>query len=268
MTTEIIEAGPLYAGSAEGYDQLFEHVTRLFIPTLLQAARIAPSYRVLDVATGTGVAAEAAAALVGSSGSVTAGDISPSMLEIAQRKLQGSGVELQLFDGQQLPFADNQFDAVTCQLGLMFFDDPVAGLSEFRRVLRPGGWSAISVTTSPEHSLFGRVGSIIGRHVPGKAAELNRFFSIPDATRLRELFSRAGFHDIGMQVERRILRYASFDEYFAGIEKGAGFAGQEYVKLSAQLRRAVREEVRQSLAAAADGKIEINMDVLIGCGGK
>jgi ubiquinone/menaquinone biosynthesis C-methylase UbiE len=257
---------PLFAGTAEGYDELFGRVTRLFIPALLRAAKIAPGHRVLDVATGTGAAAQSAAALVGSSGSVVAGDISPHMLEIAQRNLNGTRVELHRIDGQQLPFADDEFDAAICQLGLMFFDDQVRGLSEFRRVLRPGRWSAVSVTTTPELSLFGRIGPIIGRHVPATAAALNKFFSIPNASRLRELLAAAGFTDIRLQDERRTISFDSFDHYFAGIEQGAGLGGQEYVKLSEALRKIVREEVRHSLSA--EMPLEITMQVLVACGRK
>jgi ubiquinone/menaquinone biosynthesis C-methylase UbiE len=48
-------------------------------------------------------------------------------------------------DGQALPFADATFDAVLCQLGLMFFPDPARGLAEFRRVLRPRRRAAVCV---------------------------------------------------------------------------------------------------------------------------
>ena len=257
---------PLFAGTAEGYDELFGRVTRLFIPALLRAAEIGAGYRVLDVATGTGAAAEAAAALVGSTGSVMAGDISPHMLEIARQNLTGTGVELHCIDGQEMPFADNEFDAVICQLGLMFFDDQVRALSEFRRVLRPGCRSAVCVTTTPERSLFGRIGPVIGRHVPSKAAALNRFFSVPNSARLFALFAAAEFHDIRVQHESRVICFKSFDDYFAGIEKGAGLGGQEYVKLPEELRQIVREEVRCSLPI--DEPLEINMEVLVASGRK
>jgi ubiquinone/menaquinone biosynthesis C-methylase UbiE len=58
------------------------------------------------------------------------------MLQAAERNLKGLPVRLEIFDGQALPYPDNRLDAVICQLGLMFFNDPGRGLSEFQRVLR------------------------------------------------------------------------------------------------------------------------------------
>ena len=260
---------PLYSTTSEGYDALFARVTRLFIPALLQAARIASGHHVLDVATGTGAAAQAAAAIVGPAGSVIGGDISPSMLDVARRNLEGTGIGLEVFDGHALPYADGRFDAVICQLGLMFFDDQALGLSEFRRVLRFGGWTVVSVTPTPERSLFGRIGASIGRHVPAKDELLNRFFSVPDAACLDDLLTGAGFRDVLVQSENREIAFASFDDYFRGTEEGAGLSGQEYVRLPQELRELVREEVRQTLPQPAPGKpLVINMGVLIGSGRK
>lgn len=260
-------AEPIYAGAAEGYDELFARATRLFIPALLRAARIAPGHSVLDVGTGTGAAARAAVGLVGPSGSVIGGDISPTMLEAARRNLKGLPIMLEILDGQALPFPDGRFDAVICQLGLMFFTDPARGLSEFNRVLRKGGWAAVSVTTTPERSLFGRIGAVIARHVPERAEKLNRFFAIPDAGRLRSLISGAGFNEVDVQNESRAIEFASFGTYFSGIEKGATLSGQEFVQLSPDLRHRIRDEVRKGLGVTEDDqRLVINMEVLIGSG--
>src|ERR1700683_5316617 len=67
--------------AAAEYDRAFAHVTAHFMPFLLRAAHIAPGMRVLDIATGTGLSAEAALAAVGDTGHVTAADVSPAMAE-------------------------------------------------------------------------------------------------------------------------------------------------------------------------------------------
>lgn len=260
-------AEPIYAGAVEGYDELFARATQLFIPTLLRAARIAPGHSVLDVGTGTGAAARAAMDIVGPSGSVIGGDISPTMLGAARRNLKGLPITLEILDGQALPFPNDRFDALICQLGLMFFTDPARGLSEFYRVLRKGGWAAVSVTTTPERSLFGRIGAIIARDVPEKAEKLNRFFAIPDAGRLRSLISGAGFREADVLNENRAIEFASFGAYFSGIEKGATLSGQEFVQLSPDRRRRIRAEVREGLGVTDDDRrLVINMEVLIGSG--
>ena len=258
---------PIYASGSEGYDELFARATRLFIPTLLGAARVGPGLKVLDVATGTGAAARMASDIVGASGLVVGGDISPTMLQAAQRNLKDLPIELRTLDGQSLPFADASFDGVICQLGLMFFPNPARGLSEFRRVLRDGGRTAVSVTTTPERSLFARVGAVTARHVPARAEKLNRFFSIPDTDHLHRLVSGAGFSDVEVQSETRSIGFASFSAYFSGIEKGATLSGQEFVQLAPDMRRLVRNEVREGLNAGDEGRpLTIDMEVLIGSG--
>ena len=126
--------------AAAEYDGAFAHVTRYFMPFLLRAAHVTAGKRVLDIATGTGLSAEAALSAVGPAGHVTAADISPEMVGMARARLgDAPNILVKVEDGQELSFPDGSFDVVVCNLGLMFFPNPVRGLSEFRRVLRPGG---------------------------------------------------------------------------------------------------------------------------------
>ena len=128
------------AASAGGYDRGFGHVSREFIPALLRAARLAPGQRVLDVATGTGIAAQASVEAIGPSGHVVATDLFPAMLEKARERLGHlPNVSFAIADGQALTLPDESFDAVLCAMGLMLFPDPARGLAEFRRVLQLGG---------------------------------------------------------------------------------------------------------------------------------
>ena len=255
--------------SAAGYDRGFGSIAGQFIPGLLRAARVSPNYRVLDVATGTGVAAEAAVEAVGPSGTVVATDLSPAMLERARGRLsQMPNVSLAVEDGQSLTFSDEQFDTVLCAMGLMLFPDPARGLLEFSRVLRTGGWAAVSVPTMPERSFHTRVDVIIGRHAPERAAIGVRYFSLGNAGLLRSLFTAAGFRDVETFTEARRYPFSSFAAYFKSIEDGQGPTGQAYVTLPTAIRRLVREDVRRQLEgnAVTDGPVEVEVELLFGCG--
>ena len=252
--------------AAAGYDRAVGHMTRQLIPPLLRAARLTPGMRVLDIATGTGIAAEAAAEVVGPSGQVVAADVSPAMVERARERLSGlPNVAFAVEDGQHLALPDEFFDAVLCNMGLMYFSDPARGLAEFRRVLRPGGRAVVSNNTTPERSLISRVLVIIGRHVPSKAAEAARLFSLRDEGHLRALFGTAGFRDVETATETLRIEFPSFDAYFGGVEQGAGNVGQEYMALPEQVRRAVREEARLDVGDTG-GPIEIEVTVRFGSG--
>ena len=73
--------------AAAEYDRAFAHVARYFMPFVLRAARIARGMRVLDIAAGTGLSAEAALSAVGPTGHVTAADVSPAMVERSRERL-------------------------------------------------------------------------------------------------------------------------------------------------------------------------------------
>ena len=96
-------------------------------------------------------------------------------------------------DGQALPFPDGSFDAFLCNLGLMFFPDPVRGLIEFRRVLRRGGRVAVSVNTVVERSYNHQINLMIARYVPGLAEAVGRTFALAEASKLRSLFDGRPF---------------------------------------------------------------------------
>jgi ubiquinone/menaquinone biosynthesis C-methylase UbiE len=246
--------------AAAGYDRAFAHVTTHFVPYLLRAAHIAPGMRVLDIATGTGLAAEAALNIVGLTGHVTATDLSPAMVEKSRDRLRHSkNATVAVEDGQALSFADESFDAVVCSLGLMFFPDALSGLAEFRRVLRPGGRAAVSVNTVPERSYNNRINLAIARHLPSLAVAAARVFSLGDEMKLRSLFEAANFQDVEITTETHRFVLPSFDAYFEPFEKGAGSSGQALVSLSVEARKAVREEVQRDLGDIG-GSIEVEVE--------
>jgi ubiquinone/menaquinone biosynthesis C-methylase UbiE len=252
--------------AAAGYDRAFAFISTHFVPMLVRAAHVGPGMRVLDIAAGTGLAAEAVLRVVGPTGHVTAADLSPAMIERARERLgQARNVSVVVEDGQALSFSDSSFDAVVCSLGLMFFPDALRGLAEFRRVLRPGGRAAVSVNTVPEKSFNNRITIAIARHVPSLAEAADRVFSLGDETRLRSLFEAANFRDVEITTECHRFVLPSFDLYFEPVEQGAGSPGQVFVKLPEVARRAVREELRRDLGDTG-GPIEVEVEYRFGSG--
>ncbi|MGZ4789029.1 MAG: class I SAM-dependent methyltransferase [Terriglobales bacterium] len=109
---------------------------------VVEEARVEPGMRVLDVACGTGEPAISIATLLNGTGEVIATDISPEPLKVGQGRAQQrrlTNIRFQIADVHQLPFDDQQFDRVTCRLGLMFFADLPKALREIHRVLKAGG---------------------------------------------------------------------------------------------------------------------------------
>jgi demethylmenaquinone methyltransferase/2-methoxy-6-polyprenyl-1,4-benzoquinol methylase len=114
---------------------------------------------ILDVATGTGDLALAALKLNPSK--ITGIDISEKMLEIGRKKIAGKGlegkIELMKGDSENIQFPDNHFDAATVAFGVRNFSDPLAGLKEMLRVLRPGGIVMVLEFSKPASFPFRQV---------------------------------------------------------------------------------------------------------------
>jgi protein-L-isoaspartate O-methyltransferase len=259
------------AAAAGGYNRSFGSVSSVIIPTLLGMARVGPDQRVLDVATGTGIAAEAAAQIVGPTGHVVAADISAPMLEQARRRLSSlPNISFAIEDGQALTTPAGAFDAVLCSMALMLFPNPLRGLSEFQRVLHRGGWAAVAVNTVSERSFVTRISTAIGRHVPSRAPAAAQYFSLGDPLRLNALFEGAGFRDVETTTKTFQFPFPSFDAYFEPIEMGQGSVATEYSSLPAEVRQIVREEVRQELEGATTkgGPVAVMVEILYGSGRK
>ena len=102
---------------------------------MLAVAGIQPGMQVLDLAGGTGEPALTIAASVGPDGHVTVTDLVPEMLAAAEAKARARGlttISVRQAAAESLLFPDQQFDRVTCRLGVMHFADPAQALREAR----------------------------------------------------------------------------------------------------------------------------------------
>ena len=143
----------LFDGTARDYD----FVERLlafgsgawYRREALVRAGLAPGMRVLDVATGTGLVAREALAVVGPSGLVLGLDPSAGMLDEAKTL----AIPLTRGLGERLPYADASFDFVSMGFALRHVADLDALFGEMRRVLRPGGTACILEITYPSRRI-------------------------------------------------------------------------------------------------------------------
>ena len=136
-----------YNLASAGYDQEAVRFFPLCANRLVELIGLQPGQRVLDVATGTGVAAIAAARSVSPAGHVVGVDIATDMLEQAHRKIEAAqltNIEFHEEDAEHLSYTENSFDAVICAFGIFFLPEMPAGPREWKRVVREAGVVAFS----------------------------------------------------------------------------------------------------------------------------
>ena len=113
---------------------------------------------ILDVACGTGDSTIAAAKAAAEGSKVIGVDISEGMMALVEGKAVEAGVAdritTEVGDGENLRFEDCSFDRVTCAFGIRNFENKEKGLSEFHRVLKPGGKVVILELSVPQNKVL------------------------------------------------------------------------------------------------------------------
>ncbi len=167
---------------------------------LVDTADIHAGWRVLDVATGSGNAALAAARL----GAVVAGiDYVPSLIERGRERAATEGLEIDFLEGdaEAIPYPADSFDAVTTVFGSMFAPDHQKAADELVRVTKPGGTIAIAAWTPT--GFIGDLFRTTSKHVPPPAG-LQSPLLWGTEEHLKGLF---GDNVASLEVEERIFTY-------------------------------------------------------------
>lgn len=187
---------------------------------LADAADVEAGQSILDVACGTGILARTVAERMGQNGSVTGVDLNPAMLAVARRL--SSEITWHEADAAALPYEDESFDAVLCQLALMFFSGPEAALKECRRVMKTGGRLAAAVFGSLEEiPVYAAIADVYERVVGKSVGDALRMpFSMGDRRRLAAIAAGAGIASTEIVTLEDRARFPSTESVVLSDVKG------------------------------------------------
>ena len=174
-----------------------------------RATALKPGGSALDVACGSGKLTAVLSRIAGPRGRAVGLDFSPLMLQIARR--DHAGIEFLEGDALNLPFDDGSFDAATIAFGLRNLSNPVRGLREMLRVVKPGGRPVVLEFVRPPKNLIGSAYRLylrmllpaIGGAISGQPAAYRYLSDTVDSYRtpdeLRAMADAAGWQHVRLQ---------------------------------------------------------------------
>jgi SAM-dependent methyltransferase len=250
-----------------GYHEAFGSLTQQAIEPLLDAVRLKKAMSFLDIASGPGYVAAAAA----KRGATVLGlDFSAAM--VAQARELHSGVEFREGDAEKLPCGNGLFDAAAMNFGILHLAQPQAALVEAHRVLRSGGRFAFSVWCPPEET--------IGFQIVLRAVELHGeprvelpegppFFRYSDPEECKRGLLVAGFESPAVTKIKQVWRLPAGDGLFDAMKdstvRTAGLLRAQKPTVLNKIREVMRAEVKKHTKR---GIVRLPMPALIASGVK
>lgn len=230
---------------AEGYAATMVPSLRAVAAEVVRRARLAPKERVIDLGTGTGIAAAEAR---GEERAVIGVDGAAGMLAIARREV--TGVQFVQSDFATLPFADASFDVAIAAHALLFADDQVAALREWRRVTRPGGRLSLSVPGPTDRTPAGHYRDVYAAH------GIDTTSRYPTADELAATVAGSGWTelDVVADPERSIVLP---DEAAFRTWREIGFRNPATERFSPAQQRALTDAMLAVTPRAADGTLRV-----------
>ena len=266
--------------SAKYWDKYRDLIAQMFAPLtagLIKEAGIAAGDKVLDIGGGSGEPSLTISGIVGSTGSVMYTDPAVGMLQSAQAEAGRqslTNIQFRQCSGDGLPFADDTFDVAVGRLSAMFFPNPLAGVREVLRAVRPDGKVAFVVWGPAEANPFlSGVTTMVERFVKLPAADDP---DAPDAFRFAVPGKFAGIvKDAGGEkVTERVLDFQiegdiAFDQFWQMRTEMSDTLRQSLARLTDSELAMVRQSVADTVEGYfAGGKMSFPARALIVCGRK
>lgn len=260
----MVATDKVFAGSIpEIYDRYF--VPLIFEPYARDLAALVAAVRpsaVLEVAAGTGAVTRALGARLPPEARLTVTDLNQPMLDWAKARQPDARIEWKQADALALPFADQSFDAVVCQFGVMFFPDKIKGYGEAHRVLKPGGRYLFNIWDRIENNDFANViAQALASVFPGDPP---RFMErtphgYHDIEQIRRELNAAGFTDVAIEaVDHRSKAASPRDPavaYCQGTPWRSEIEARDATRLEEATQRSADALAKRFGNGAVDGRI-------------
>lgn len=198
---------------------------------LVEVAKLQPGQQVLDVATGTGLAAIAAAQIVGATGHVLGTDFAVGMLQQARQKVATLGlsnIKFEEVDADEQDLEVSQFDAILCSSAIVYLTNIPQALHRWYNALKPAGIVAFSclAESSPSASvLFRSVVQKYGISIPNP----NAILGTPE--KCRQMLQSTGFIETEITTQEFGFYLQDAEAAWSGNAKSAfGLQGVQWSK--------------------------------------
>lgn len=186
-------------------------------------------------------------------------DTAVAYVAAAQRRFAGHPASFNAGDAQRLPFADGSFDRAVSGLNLNFLPDAATGVSEMRRVVRPGGAVALYVWDYAAGMQFIRLFWEAAAAADPSAEALGeaRRFHLTNPDALRTLFAEASLDEIDIRPIEIATPFPTFDAYWESFLTGQGPANAYALSLTAEEQQTFRACLQDIAPRDEDGAVRL-----------